>query len=70
VARAACRLRHVHVFLGAFAKLLNVTIGFVMCVHQSYRMEWIGSHSMDFYEISYWTIFRESVVKIQVSLKI
>jgi hypothetical protein len=69
VARAACRLSHVRIFLGAFAKL-QVTIGFIMFVYQSYRIEQIGSHSTNFYEISYWTTFQESVEKIQASLKI
>ena len=53
-------------FLGAFAKLPKVTISFIMFVHQSYRIEQIGSHAMDFYEISYWTTFQDSVEKIQV----
>jgi hypothetical protein len=58
------------IFFGAFAKLLKVTIGFIMFVNQSYRFEQIGSHSTDFHEISYLTTFQESVEKIQVSLKI
>jgi hypothetical protein len=70
VERATCRLGHVHIFLGAFAKLLKVTIGFIMFVSQSYRIEETGSHLTDFYEFSYWTTFQESVEKIQVSLKI
>jgi hypothetical protein len=41
-----------------------------MFVYQSYRIEQTGSHLTDFYEISYWTTFQESVEKIQVSLKI
>ena len=35
----------------------------------SVRMEHLGSHWTDFHEILYLSIFRESVEKIQVSLK-
>jgi hypothetical protein len=35
----------------------------------SIRMEQLGAHWTDFHEIWHWSIFRESVVKIQVSLK-
>ena len=38
-------------------------------VRLSVRMEQLGSHYTDFNEISYLTIFRKSVEKIQVSLK-
>jgi len=50
-------------FLGAFAELRKATISFVMpvCPH--------GCHWTDFHEILYSSIFRKSVVKIQVSLQ-
>jgi len=41
-----------------------------MSVRLSFRMEQIGSHWMDFHEIRYLWIFRKSVEKIQVSVKI
>jgi len=37
--------------LGAFAKLREVTISFVMSLRQSVRMEHLGSHWTDFNEI-------------------
>jgi hypothetical protein len=52
-------------FLGAFAKLRNVTISFVM----SGRMEQLSSHWTDFHESYYLRIFQKSVEKGQVSLK-
>jgi hypothetical protein len=41
-----------------------------MFVNQSYRIEHVGSHLTDFYEISYSTTFQESIEKTEVSLKI
>jgi hypothetical protein len=38
-------------FLDAFAKLLRVTVSFVMPVRPSARMEQLGSHWSDFYEM-------------------
>jgi hypothetical protein len=38
-------------FLDAFAKLQKATIGFVMSVCPSIRMEQLGSHWTDFHEI-------------------
>ena len=55
-------------FSGAFVKLRNATISFVMCVCPSLRMEQLVSHWTDFHEIWYLSIFRKSVEKIQVSL--
>jgi hypothetical protein len=55
--------------LGAFAKLRNVTISFVMSVCPSVRMEQLGSHWTDIHEIWYLCVFRKSVEDIQVSLK-
>jgi hypothetical protein len=55
--------------LGAFAKLRNATISFVMSVCPSVCMEQLGSHWKDLHEIYYLGICRESVQKIQVSLK-
>jgi hypothetical protein len=49
-------------FLGAFAK-------FVMSLRPSVRVEQLGSHWTDFYEIWYLSIFRNSVEVVQVSLK-
>ena len=51
---------------GAFTKLRIATITFVMSV----RMERLGSHWTDLHKILYLSIFRISVEKIQVSLKI
>jgi len=56
-------------FSGAFVKLGNATISFVMCVCPSVCMEQLVSHWTDFHEIWYLSIFRKSVEKIQVSLK-
>jgi hypothetical protein len=56
-----------YTFLGAIAKLQKATISFVMS--PSARMEQLGSHWTDFHEIWYLSIFRNSVEKIQVSLK-
>jgi hypothetical protein len=62
-----------HIFLGAFAKLRKTTISFVMpfrpSVRPSVRMEQLGSHWTDFYEIWYVNIFRCTVQKIEVALK-
>jgi len=41
-----------------------------MFVRPFARMEQLGYHSTDLYEILYMNIFRESVGKIQVSLKL
>jgi hypothetical protein len=40
--------------LGAFAKLRKATVSFVMSV----RMEQLGSHWTDFYEVSYLSFFQ------------
>jgi hypothetical protein len=58
-------------FLGAFAKLRNATIGsfLAVCLSVSVPMELLGSHWRDFHEISYLSIARKSIEKIQVSLK-
>jgi hypothetical protein len=39
------------VFLGTFAELRKATISFVMSVRPFFRMEQLGSHWKDFYEI-------------------
>jgi len=49
-----------------FAKLRKATISFFMSVRPSARMEELGSHRMDFHEVSYLNIFRNSVEKIQI----
>jgi len=38
-------------FLGAFAKLQNAAVGFVMSGRPHVRVEQLGSHWTDFYEI-------------------
>ena len=55
-------------YLGTFAKLPKATTSF-MSVCPSVRMEQLGSHWTDFYEIWCLSIFRKSVEKIQVSFK-
>ena len=57
------------VFLGAFAKLLKATVNFVMTVCSSVRVEQLGSRRTDFHEIWYLSALRNSVEKIQFSLK-
>jgi hypothetical protein len=61
--------RYFSQFLGSFAKLRKATLSFVMSVRPIVRMEQPGSHWADFYEIWYFSIFRKSVEKIEVSLK-
>jgi hypothetical protein len=58
-------------FLGAFAKLRKATVSFVLsvCLFAFVRMELLGCHWTGFHEIWYFSIFRKSVEKIQVSLK-
>jgi hypothetical protein len=65
-----------HPFLGAFAKLRKATSSFVIFVCPSvlpsflpsFRMEQLGSHCSDFYEIWYLGVFRKLAEKIHVSL--
>ena len=54
---------------GAFAKLREVTISFVMSVRLPARTEHIGSQRIDFDEIRHTSSFRKSVKIIQVPLK-
>ena len=49
------------VFLGAFAKLRNATIRFVMSVRLSVRMEQLGSHRTDFHEMLYLRVFLKNL---------
>ena len=59
-------------FLGAFEKLRKVSIGFVMSLCPPLRehaWEQIGTHWTDLHEIWYFSIFRKSAKKAQVSLK-
>ena len=44
-------------------------MNFDLSVRLSVRMEHLDSHWTDFHEILYWSIFRKSVKKIQISLK-
>jgi len=70
--RATCPSYFILVFLGEFAKLWKATISFVLSVCPSVRpFTWIqlGSHWADFHEIWYFSIFRNPVQKIQVSLR-
>jgi hypothetical protein len=55
-------------FLGTLAKLRKATVS-LMSVHPSVYMEQLDSHWTDFHEISYLSIFRKSIEKIQVPLK-
>ena len=56
-------------FLGTFAKLRKATTGFIVSVSLSIRMEQLGSHSTDFCEDLYLSIFRKSLDEVEVSLK-
>ena len=53
-------------FWGAFAKLRKATVSFAAYICLSVRMEQLGSHWTDFYEIWYFSVFRKSVENIQV----
>jgi len=55
--------------LCAFTRLRKAIISFVMSVCSFIHTEQFASHWMDFHEIWYLSIFRESVEKIHVSLK-
>jgi hypothetical protein len=52
--------------LRRFRKIAKATIGFVMSVRPFVRMEQLGSHWRDFYEIFYFSISRKSVENSQV----
>ena len=56
-----------------FAKLQNETVSFVMSFHLSIdpfvHMKLLGSYWTEFYDIWYLGTFRQSVKKIQLSLK-
>ena len=57
-------------FLGAFAKLQNTTISFVMSVYSSVCRHRAPRFPLEgFDEISYLTIFQKPIEKIQISLK-
>jgi hypothetical protein len=56
------------VSLGVLAELRKETVGF-MSVRTFVRMEQLGSHWTDFYEIYYLNVFRSTVDKFQVPLK-
>jgi hypothetical protein len=57
-------LRPFHILLGAFAKLREATISFVMSVRLFVRMDRLSSHWTDFHELLYLSILRKSVEKI------
>jgi len=44
-------LSEILIISGTFAKLQKATVGFVMSVQLSVRMEQLGSHQLDFHEI-------------------
>jgi len=56
--------------LGAFVKLLKVTISFVMSVRlsicPSVHTEQLGYHWTDFHEILYMSIFLNSLIKFKL----
>jgi len=52
--------------LGPFTNLQKVTISLVVSVRPSVRMEQTGSQWMDFHEIWYLKIYKNSVEKIKV----
>jgi hypothetical protein len=58
-------LGYVNVSLGAFEKLRQTTINFVMSVRPSVRMEQFGSNMTDFCQILCLINFRKSVEEIQ-----
>ena len=72
-----CRRLQTVAVLGAFAKLRNASISFVMSVclsvrlsvYLSVRMVQLCSHWKQFHEIKYLSFLRNSAEKIQVSLK-
>jgi hypothetical protein len=55
-------------FLGAFTKLWQATISFVISVGLSVHLEQLGFYVTDFHEICYLRIFQESSDKLQVLL--
>jgi hypothetical protein len=59
----------VQYLLGAFAILQKATISFGLSVRPSVCLEQLGSHWKDFRKTLYFSRFRKSVEKIQVSLK-
>jgi len=63
---------HHMVFVGAFAKLRKADLNFVMSaclsIRPSVRMEQLGSHWREFYEILYLNVAEKFVEKIQFSL--
>jgi hypothetical protein len=56
-------------FLGAFAKLRKATISFVMSVRPSAGMKKFGFELKNFHNILCFSIFSQSVEKIQVLFK-
>jgi hypothetical protein len=65
---AMCMALFTLAFIGSFAKLRKATISYLMSVSLRPH-EHLGSHWTDFHEIWYLSNFRNSVQKIQVSLK-
>jgi len=59
----------ISLFLGALAKLWQVTLSFIMFVSPSICMEQLGCHWTDFREILYLSIFLNTLEKIQVFIK-
>jgi hypothetical protein len=56
-------------FLGAFAKLRQATVSFVMSVCPSIRVDQLGSQWMNFHVISYLSVLHKFVEKFQVLLQ-
>ena len=55
-------------FLGAFAKLRQKTISFVLFVPISVHTEQLGSYWKDFHDVLYLRIFRKSVEETEISV--
>jgi hypothetical protein len=59
---------HFFALLGAFTKFAKSN-DYLRHVRLSVRVEQLVSHWTDFHEILYFSVFRKSVMKMQVSLK-
>ena len=64
------QLKFVPALIGAFAKLRNATVGFVMTVCPPVCTENLGLHWTHFRTILYLNIFGKHVKKIRASLKV
>jgi hypothetical protein len=66
---SVCFSIHCHWFLGMFTKLKRATISFIISICPPVCMEQLGTQWTDYHEIWYISIFKKSVLKIQVKLK-